>query len=110
MKIDIKDINKRLDEEIEFAKGCIMPQFVLGIQQAKKVINDLCNKEQTINIGDKVRNIRDNRIGIVVRVFESGSIAVLESVSPVIVNTHDSAKTLELIEANSVPMYNELLK
>lgn len=110
MKIDIKDINKRLDEEIEFAKGCGNPHFVLGIQQAKKVINDLCNKEQTINIGDKVRNIRDNRIGIVVRIFKNGSIAVLESVAPIIINTHDSEKTLEIIEPNSVPIYNEFLK
>lgn len=41
MKLDIVEINKRLDEEIEFAKGCGMPQFVMGLQQAKKVINKL---------------------------------------------------------------------
>lgn len=107
--MNIKDMNNKLDEEIEFAKGCVNPQFVLGMQQAKKVINDLCNK-QRINIGDKVRNIKDDRIGIVVRILESGSIAVLESVTPIVVNTHDSEKTLELIEANSVPIYNEFLK
>lgn len=38
--MDINKINELLDKEIEFAKGCGMPQFVMGIQQAKKVIND----------------------------------------------------------------------
>ena len=57
-----------------------------------------------MNIGDTVKNIRDGRIGIVVRVFNSGCIAVLENVAPVVINTHDSEKTLELIEENSVPI------
>lgn len=60
-----------------------------------------------MNIGDKVKNIRDGRIGIVVRVFNSGCIAVLENVAPVVINTHDSEKTLELIEENSVPIFDE---
>ena len=60
-----------------------------------------------MNIGDKVKNIRDGRIGIVVRVFRSGSIAVLESFTPVVINTHDSEKTLQLIEENSVAIYDE---
>lgn len=38
--MDINRINCLLDKEIEFAKGCGMPQFVVGIQQAKKIIND----------------------------------------------------------------------
>lgn len=36
MKIDIIEINERLDKEIEFTKGCGIPQFVMGLQQAKK--------------------------------------------------------------------------
>lgn len=60
-----------------------------------------------MNIGDKVRNVRDGKVGIVIRVFRSGSIAVLERVSPVVINTHDSEKTLELIEENSVPIFDE---
>lgn len=62
-----------------------------------------------MNIGDKVKNLRDNRVGIVIRVFRSGSIAVLESVSPVVINTHDSENTLMIIEENSVPIYEERL-
>lgn len=38
--MDIEKINEILDKEIEFAKKCGMPQFVLGIQQAKKVLNE----------------------------------------------------------------------
>lgn len=38
--MDIKRINELLDKEVEFAKDCGMPQFVMGIQQARKIIND----------------------------------------------------------------------
>lgn len=48
--MDIDKINEILDKEIEFAKGCGIPQFVMGVQQAKKVINDYkdeeCNKKE----------------------------------------------------------------
>lgn len=62
------------------------------------------------DVGDKVRNVRDGKIGIVVRVYEHGSIAVLESIKPTITCTHDSHKTLELIEKNSVQIYDERLQ
>lgn len=60
-----------------------------------------------MNIGDKVRNIKDGKIGIVIRIFENGSISVLEKVSPVVINTHDNEKTLELVEQNSVSIFDE---
>lgn len=44
--MDINKINKMLDKEIEFAKGCGIPQFVMGLQQAKKIINSEYDKEQ----------------------------------------------------------------
>lgn len=40
MKLSIEEINRVLDGEIEFVKGCGMPQFVMGIQQAKKTLNN----------------------------------------------------------------------
>lgn len=46
--MDINEINELLDKEIEFAKGCGMPQFVMGLQQAKKILNTANNKK----IGD----------------------------------------------------------
>lgn len=42
--MNINKINEILDKEIEFAKNCGMPQFVMGIQQAKKVLNDEVKK------------------------------------------------------------------
>lgn len=38
--MDIKKINEILDNEIKYAKGCNMPQFVMGLQQAKKALNE----------------------------------------------------------------------
>lgn len=38
--MDINKINELLDKEIEFSKGCGMPQFVMGLQQAKLIINE----------------------------------------------------------------------
>ena len=44
-----------------------------------------------------VRNKRDGKIGIVLHQWENGSIAVLENISPRVINTHDSFDTLEII-------------
>ena len=60
-----------------------------------------------INIGDKVENKNSKAIGIVIRKFESGSIGVLENVAPVVICTHDSEKTLKVIEKNSVSIFDE---
>lgn len=49
MKIDIREINKKLDKEIEFAKRCTsMPHFLMGLQQAKNVINNINNEQPKI--------------------------------------------------------------
>ena len=47
--MNIDTINNVLDEEIEYAKGCGMPQFVMGMQQAKKVLNEEFLKEWNKN-------------------------------------------------------------
>lgn len=65
--MNIDKINELLDKEIEFAKGCGMPQFVMGITQAKKVLNDYksaekmdkmcpCNSMKSLNSGMKCSN------------------------------------------------------
>lgn len=61
------------------------------------------------NVGDKVKKIRDGKIGIVVRIYEHGSIAVLEKIKPTVICIHDNYKTLKLIEKNSVHIYDERL-
>lgn len=60
-----------------------------------------------VNVGDKVQNIRDGKYGIVVRVFKSGSIAVLENVAPCVINTHDSYNTLKMIDKNCIDIFDE---
>lgn len=60
-----------------------------------------------MNIGDKVKNINSGTIGIVIGIFRSGSIAVLEKVRPVVICTHDSEKTLQILEENSVCIFDD---
>lgn len=54
-------------------------------------------KEERQIVGIPVRNKRDGRIGIVLHQWESGSVAVLESINPRAINTHDSWNTLEIV-------------
>ena len=50
------------------------------------------------NTGKLVRNKRDNKIGVVLREFQTGQVQVLEKIQPYIINTHDNWNTLELEE------------
>ena len=54
-------------------------------------------EEERQIVGMPVRNKRDGKIGIVLHQWENGSIAVLENISPRVINTHDSFDTLEII-------------
>lgn len=54
-------------------------------------------KEERQIVGMPVRNKRDGRIGIVLHQWKSGSVAVLESINPRVINTHDSWNTLEIV-------------
>lgn len=54
-------------------------------------------KEERQIVGIPVKNKRDGRIGIVLHQWESGSVAVLESINPRVINTHDSWNTLEIV-------------
>lgn len=64
-------------------------------EQDKKRIKELEEERQIV--GMPVRNKRDGKIGIVLHQWENGSIAVLENISPRVINTHDSFDTLEII-------------
>lgn len=65
------------------------------IKELKKENEEL--KEERQIVGIPVRNKRDRRIGIVLHQWESGSVAVLESINPRVINTHDSWNTLEIV-------------
>lgn len=68
------------------------------LQDYKRVLkeNEELKEERQI-VGIPVRNKRDGRIGIVLHQWESGSVAVLESINPRVINTHDSWNTLEIV-------------
>lgn len=42
-------------------------------------------------------NLRDNKVGIIIKENENGSIQVLESIKPKVINTHDNWNTLQLL-------------
>ncbi len=76
-----------IKKEIEHYKECI--------EKLQKENEKL--KEERQIVGMPVRNKRDGRIGIVLHQWESGSVAVLESINPRVINTHDSWNTLEIV-------------
>lgn len=65
------------------------------IKELRKENEEL--KEERQIVGIPVRNKRDRRIGIVLHQWENGSVAVLESINPRVINTHDSWNTLEIV-------------
>lgn len=50
------------------------------------------------NTGKRVINTRSNKIGVILREMSSGSIQVLESIEPYVINTHDSWNILKVLE------------
>lgn len=69
---------------------------VLDLAEKLQKENEKFKKERQI-VGIPVRNKRDGRIGIVLHQWKSGSVAVLESINPRVINTHDSWNTLEIV-------------
>ena len=55
-------------------------------------------KEKNKNTGKLVKNKIDGTIGIVLREWKTGQVQVLEKIQPKVINTHDSWKTLEILE------------
>lgn len=60
-----------------------------------------------IKIGSIVKNINSGKVGIVIRIFESGSITVLEKISPFVYCTHCNDKTLEYLNED-IDIFNEM--
>lgn len=94
----------KFDESVEI-KGISVGEEYRILETVCKVL-DLAEKLQKENeklkeerqiVGMPVRNKRDGRIGIVLHQWESGSVAVLESINPRVINTHDSWNTLEIV-------------
>lgn len=60
--------------------------------------DDYISKDKIKNAGKLVKNKIDGTIGIVLREWETGQVQVLEKIQPKVINTHDSWKTLEILE------------
>lgn len=71
-------------------------EILLNLIEKLQKENEELKEERQI-VGIPVRNKRDRRIGIVLHQWESGSVAVLESINPRVINTHDSWNTLEIV-------------
>jgi hypothetical protein len=103
-------MNEEEKNAIEYTENCLM-KITMGIDYEfdVNILNTLLNiikklqkeneelKEERQIVGIPVRNKRDGRIGIVLHQWESGSVAVLESINPRVINTHDSWNTLEIV-------------
>ena len=72
-----------------------LEHILLDYKRVLKENEELKEKRQIVGI--PVKNKRDGRIGIVLHQWESGSVAVLESINPRVINTHDSWNTLEIV-------------
>ena len=100
---DIKKLNKFneyentvvLSEEALYEIQDAIEHILSEREQDKARIKELEEERQLV--GMPVKNKRSGKIGIVLHQWESGSIAVLENISPRIINTHDSWDTLEII-------------
>lgn len=93
---------KRLEELIENANiedadmnNCFGGEHIEAIENLLQGYKEW--KEERELIGIPVKNKINGKIGIVLHQWKSGSVAVLENVSPRVINTHDSWNTLEII-------------
>lgn len=95
----VEFVRKRTKELKKYAKReneLCYDDIVLNLIEKLQKENEKFKKERQI-VGIPVRNKRDGRIGIVLHQWESGSVAVLESINPRVINTHDSWNTLEIV-------------
>lgn len=97
-----EEIIEEVEKELKLAKNIddvattIRNEYIEGLLDLYKQ-----EKEMYKNTGKIVRNKRDGKVGVVLREFETGQIQVLEKIGDKggkVINTHDSWKTLEVIE------------
>lgn len=90
---DKKDFEATPSVQKEMAKDL---RTLLNLIEKLQKENEKLKEERQI-VGIPVKNKRDGRIGIVLHQWESGSVAVLESINPRVINTHNSWNTLEIV-------------
>lgn len=99
MEQDINEDIKILERMLKIEKEClhydVSQDEIRALEHLIKAYKELEEERQIV--GMPVRNKRDGRIGIVLHQWKSGSVAVLESINPRVINTHDSWNTLEIV-------------
>ena len=95
MEQDIKILERMLKIEKECLHYDVSQDEIRAIEHLIKAYKELEEERQIV--GMPVKNKRDGRIGIVLHQWKSGSVAVLESINPRVINTHDSWNTLEIV-------------
>lgn len=90
--VDYSEYNEQIVVDISYQA---IQHLLSAYQEVLKENEELKEKRQIVGI--PVKNKRDGRIGIVLHQWESGSVAVLESINPRVINTHDSWNTLEIV-------------
>ena len=106
---DIKRCEKLIEPQnanwIGITNQLAIAHLIEKVKELRAMCEEYCPKTERIKeleeerqlVGMPVRNKRDGKIGIVLHQWENGSIAVLENISPRVINTHDSFDTLEII-------------
>ena len=100
----LPNYNELMDSEVKSLKN-ILSDYTRQQQineEHQKINGELREQVKELEeerqlVGMLVKNKRDGRIGIVLHQWENGSVAVLESINPRVINTHDSWNTLEII-------------
>lgn len=95
MEQDLKILERMLKIEKECLHYDVSQDEIRAIEHLIKAYKELEEERQIV--GMPVKNKRDGRIGIVLHQWKSGSVAVLESINPRVINTHDSWNTLEIV-------------
>ena len=95
MEQDLNILERMLKIEKECLHYDVSQDEIRALEHLIKAYKELEEERQIV--GMPVRNKRDGRIGIVLHQWKSGSVAVLESINPRVINTHDSWNTLEIV-------------
>jgi 3-methyladenine DNA glycosylase AlkD len=92
----LKEHKRQIDKEYINTRNSKAIETVLADRENLKNRNKELEEERQL-VGMPVRNKRDGKLGIVLHQWESGSVAVLENISPRVINTHDNWDTLEIV-------------
>lgn len=99
---DLKVLEERAKKDLENNTHNLGQEEIITIIRefirCKNDYNEINNMYKLT--GTCVINKNDNKQGIILRTFKSGSIQVLEKIEPKVINTHLNFKTLKILDDN----------